>query len=170
MDMSATAQMKDRAKELKTRFATAKDWLKVKSHLLGMEAKDASEQIDAYLGKVEAQLDTFVDKISEEADEARLQAQLALMEARERLFDARDDLQHLVQEASNKARDVKTKFDHARVQSHLAKMDAQERWDEKRQQWRNAFVNARDGGEEQTQRAVDSADEMIRSICSEMPR
>lgn len=168
--MSATAQMKDRAKQLRTRFATAKDWLQVKSHLLGMEAKDASDQIDAYLGKVEAQIDTFVDKISEETGEARLQAQLALMEARERLFDARDELQHLVQDASNKAQDVRTKFDYARLQSHLAKMDAQERWDEKRKQWRDAFVSARDGGEEQTQQAVDSADEMIRTICKEMPR
>jgi len=101
------------------------------------------------LKKIQDRLEKSLKDADAIADEAQLQANLGLMEARDRLEASRPVMEDFIEKAGDRSKQL---LDEAQLQAHLAAMEAEDYWE-------------RDGREVARQFA-DSSDEMIR-VASE---
>lgn len=111
------------------------DELRVQAHLAGMEAKDAWEELEPQLGRMEQRLEEVSERLKQASDEAELQAHLGVKEAQTRWEALKDSLSDVVETTLentvgavvDKARAPKRVIDRSKVQAHLAKLEAEER-------------------------------------------
>lgn len=99
-------------------------------------------------------LKTASKEIEEESEEAKLQAHLGTMEARDKLNSIKESVEEFTHKVSTKAQ---TELDTAALRAHLAKMEAEDYWEKNGENLTKEFHESKD---KVTKLAVEAASEI----------
>lgn len=159
--MTDRKQLSQKAQALSERIHAALDQMRVKSHLMGLEMKDASKEVEKTFTELQGKLDRFIEESKTEAGQVQLQSHLALMESQERLEAIKEDAREIFLSTKGKA---SQKWDKARLKTHLAKMDAKDYFAEKKEAWQKQWQDSVDKGQELTEKQIDRMSSIIDAI------
>ena len=146
---------KEKAKNTTVRFNQICDELRVKSHLLGMEMKDTTDELRGCINKINLKVQRFGELAETNSDELRLKGHLGVMEAKQQLDDLKDDLKAILHVSKGK---IGQGIDEARLKNHLAKMEAKDYLDEKKAEWRKEIAKAE---RDLARKNLDQIDEIL---------
>lgn len=91
--MSTREEFREALELTRHAFAEMRDTAKLKAHLFRMEVRDTAPKVDAFLTDIEENLKRAAQDLEQEGEEARLQAALAAMEARDRWHALESELE-----------------------------------------------------------------------------
>ena len=134
-----------KARAARDSLRTVLDEMRLKMKLASMEAKDAWDELEPQLRRVESRLEDIGEKIKGTGDEAELQAHLAGLEAKERWEAVQESVSGVISSLVDQGKRAKGLVDRAQLKAHLGRLDAEdyvqsktrevkERWSERRKE------------------------------------
>lgn len=122
------------------------------------ELEEIRRVADKTLGNISDKLSGFLKDNEVMSDEARLQAHLGLMEAREKLEASQAVIDDLAQKGTDRS---KTLMDELEVKAHLAKMEAEDFWEKRGPELTEEFNKSKDEMAAVAARAADELQEQF---------
>lgn len=159
--MEDNLKLKEKAKALSERFAEVRDELRVKSHLMGMEFKDAGEELQDLVGKIQGRLQGFYEEAKTTSGELRVQGHLGLLEAKEQLESLSEDLERVYRASKDQ---VKADVDYAGLKGRLAAMDTRDFLEKQRVEWEKQLRESGDAGKELAHQSMDTINKILDRI------
>ncbi len=145
---------------------------KSKRSLENVEAKiediseDFAEDVSEFWGDLKGRFTQVKDKLSDAYDEfssgeAKLQAHLSMMEARDRLENVRKAAEDFTITASNK---TKEEYNMATLKAHLAKMEAEDKWEEQKKELTHLYDESKEEVTKLSKKAVHEINEVFEKL------
>ena len=116
------------------------------------DIKELREAIDKSLTNISEKLNNALAKGEELSEEAKLEANLGLMEAKEKLESSQKVLDNYIDRLSDQS---KTAMDEFELKAHLAKMDAEDFWEQRGPELTKEFNSSKQKMQELTEKAAD---------------
>ncbi len=143
--MSTREESKEALELTRRAFSEMRDTAKLKAHLFRMEMRDATPKLDAFLTDIEENLQRAATDLEREGEEARLQAALAAMEARDRWNALREELDPTLQKLKEGGKRL---LDESRLEEAVKEIEsavAREQRKSEAQQWYERAGKPKDG-------------------------
>ncbi len=148
-------EFQNKAKAARDSLRTVMDEMRLQMKLASMEAKDAWEELEPQLRRVESRLEDIGEKIKGTGDEAELQAHLAAVEAKERWEAVQESVTGVVSSIADKGKKAKGAVDRAQLKAHLGRLDAEDYVQAKAQEMKDRWQERRKEATDEVSGFVD---------------
>ncbi len=131
-------------KELKEIIEESKKSLEKAEEKIEGLSEDLTDDAKAFWGDLKERFTQVNEKLKdayhEFDDESELQANLSMMEAREKLEKVKHTAENFAMKASNKTKDT---LDIAALKAHLAKMETEDKWEETKKELSHKYAQSK---------------------------
>jgi len=149
-------------KELKILVEQSKEALEKAENKIETLSKEFPDEAAAFWSDIKKYLSDIQNKLSETYNEiegnAELQANLGMMEAREKLAVIQDTLDTFLYQAS---KNTEAEFDIAALRAHLAKKESEDLWEEKQKELSHLYGKSKVEVEKLAQKAGKEFNEIF---------
>lgn len=150
------------------------DEMRVQMHLASMEAKDAWQDLEPQLGRVEERLAEASQRLKQASEEAELQAHLGMKEAEGRWEELKESLsevvENVVETVADKTRAPRRAIDRSKVQAHLARLEAEDFALERAEDLKSRFAKSRSEMMQEAAKFVDGLTSSLRDWSERLGR
>ena len=151
----------DYARGLQRKFQQTKEELRLKAKLAEMDAKDASDDVVAYVDKISSKLNRFFSEVNAGEDQARVRAHLALMEAKDVWSKIHDGYQHAVAKAKHSGGRAQAKLDWVAIRAQLLEEEAVEAVEAKIEASKKRLSESNQAATEEAHHLVDKMSRQV---------
>ncbi|TQV63426.1 MAG: hypothetical protein FNT15_03765 [Sulfurovum sp.] len=135
---------KETIEKSKEAIKSVQDKIEDTTSELKEDTTETIEKVKSTFAKLSAKLKENFEDFESKSDEAKLQANLSMMEARDKLVSLRDDLDNF---SSKIISHGQTAIDTTMLKAHLAKLESEDFWSENREKLTKEFENSKESVE-----------------------
>ena len=153
-------------KEFKNLIKKSKESLESTEKKIDELSADFSEEVSEFWDNLKGHFSKVNDKLKEaydefESGEAKLNAHLSMMEARDKLEKVKKSAENFALTASKK---TKEEFSMASLKKHLAQMEAEDKWEETKKDLSRTYSESKSDVEKLAKKAGHEISEIFEKI------